>query len=290
MAVLGRRQEPWLPGRVVIVGALAIAVVLAWIPTLHTVREPVNGSRQIAVSNAKAWVFANLPSEPKLVVDDAMWACLVKSGYPAQQLAEAGAVGPGRTTWPWSEARYAIGRDNALLGAADPVGPARASSTPVATFGDRANTISIRRVWTNQNEIATAQHEQAGRVAAGRALAANPRLGLAPKAATLLSSGLLDSRAVPVLAAVTGQHSLRIADFPVVPGEDVAAPRRLIAVAAVDDQPVWAGSPAVTALQQWLRAQQSPYRPTAAELSQLEGNQVLLIRYDALGDTGLLPP
>ena len=46
----------------------------------------------------------------------------------------------------------------------------------------------------------------------------------------------------------------------------------------------------VTALDQWLRAQQPPYRPTAAELSQLEGRPVLLIRYDALGSTGLLPP
>ena len=47
---------------------------------------------------------------------------------------------------------------------------------------------------------------------------------------------------------------------------------------------------AVTALDQWLRAQQPPYRPIAAELRQLEGSPVLLIRYDALGSTGLLPP
>jgi hypothetical protein len=145
-------------------------------------------------------------------------------------------------------------------------------------------------VVADPDEIATARHEQAGWVAAGQALAANPKLRLAPKATKLISTGRVDSRAMAVLAALTGQHSLRVADFPVVPGEDAAAPRRLIAVAAVDDQPVVAGTPTVTALDQWLRAQQPPYRPIAAALSRFEGRAVLLIRYDALGSTGLLPP
>ena len=289
-AAVARRQEPWLPGRVVIVSTLAVAAVLAWAPTLDLVREPVDGSRQTAVSNARAWVFANLPSRPKLVVDDAMWACLVKSGYPAEQLAESGGLGPDRAPWPWSAAQYAIGNDAALLDGAAPVDAAWASSTMVATFGDDAEAISVRRVLTDPDHGATARRERAGRVAAGQALAANARLGLSARAANLIRTGELDSRALSVLAAVTGQHSVEIVDFPVVPGEDARAPRRLIAVAAVDNQLVRAGTPAVTALDQWLRAQQPPYRPAAAELSQLEGKPVLLIRYDALGSTGLLPP
>ena len=290
IAALGRRQEPWPSGRLVVVGALAIAAVLAWMPTLDTVREPADGSDQAAAGNARAWVFANLPSRPKLVVDDAMWAGLVESGYPAEQLAEAGGIGPDHPSWPWTEARYVVGRDEALIDAADPVGEAWSRSTLVASFGDEAETITIRRVVTDPDEIATARREQAGRIAAGQALAANPRLGLVPKAANLIGAGQVDSRAVAVLAAMTGQHSLQIVDFPVVPGEDAGAPRRLIAVAAVDGKPVGAGASALTALDMWLRAQQPPYRPTAAELSQLEGRPVLLIRYDALGSTGLLPP
>ena len=290
IAALGRRQEPWPSGRLVVVGALTIAAVLAWMPTLDTVREPADGSDQAAAGNARAWVFTNLPSRPKLVVDDAMWAGLVESGYPAEQLAEAGGIGPDHPSWPWTEARYVVGRDEALIDAADPVGEAWSRSTLVASFGDEAETITIRRVVTDPDEIVTARREQAGRIAAGQALAANPRLGLVPKAANLIGAGQVDSRAVAVLAAMTGQHSLRIVDFPVVPGEDAGAPRRLIAVAAVDGKPVAAGASALTALDMWLRAQQPPYRPTAAELSQLEGRPVLLIRYDALGSTGLLPP
>jgi hypothetical protein len=251
IAELPRRQERWLQGRVIIVGALAIAAVLAWVPTRDTVREPVDGSRLTPVSDARAWIFDNLPSRPKLAVDDAMWACLVKSGYPAEQLAEAGGVGPDHPQWPWTDVRYVVGRDEALIGAADPVGTAWSRSTPVAGFGDEADAITVRRVVTDPDEIATARREQAGRIAAGRAVAANPRLSLLPKAADLISTGNVDSRAVAVLAAVTAQHSLRVVDFPVVPGEDAGAPRRLIAVAAVDGQPVGAGTPAVTALDQW---------------------------------------
>ncbi len=76
----------------------------------------------------------------------------------------------------------------ALIGAADPVGEARARSTPVASFGDDADTITVRRVVTDPDEIATARREQVGRIAAGQALTANPRLGLAPKAANLIST------------------------------------------------------------------------------------------------------
>jgi len=290
VAALGRRQELWPPARMVVVGGVALAAIVAWMPTLDTVREPADGSEQTAISNAKAWVFANLPSRPKLVVDDAMWACLVKSGYPAEQLAEAGGIGPDRPPLPWTEARYVLGRDEALVGAADPAGEARSRSTPVASFGDDADTITVRRVLADPDEIATDLRERAGRIAAGRALTANPRLDLAPKAANLISIGQVDSRAVAVLAAMTGQHSVRIVDFPVVPGEDAGAPRRLIAVAAVDGQPVGAGAQGITRLDQWLRAQQPPYRPIAAELGRLQGNPVLLIRYDALGASGLLPP
>ena len=289
VAALDRRQEPWLLGRAVIVGALAIAVVIAWIRRPH---GPRAGRRiPAACRHQRPGVgVRHLPSHPKLVVDEAMWACLVKSGYPAEQLAATGGIGPDRASWAWVDARYAIGRDTAMVGAADPVGAAHANSTPVASFGDGLDTIAVRRVVPDAGATATAQREEAGRVAAGRALAGNPRLGLQTRATTVLRAGRVDSRALAVLAAMTGQHSLQIVDFPVVPGENAAAPRRLIAVGTVDDQPVAAGSTTLTMLDQWLRAQQPPYRPASAELSQLEGSPVLLIRYDALGSTGLLPP
>lgn len=89
---------------------------------------------------------------------------------------------------------------------------------------------------------------------------------------------------------MTGQHSLAIADFPVVAGEDPAQPRRLVAVAAIDGRVVAPGSGPVDLLDRWLRAQQPPYRPAGTEVTRLGDRAVLLLRYDALGSTGLLPP
>jgi hypothetical protein len=92
-----------------------------------------------------------------------------------------------------------------------------------------------------------------------------------------------------VLAAVSGEHALQIADFPAVAGENPATIRRLIAISAIDNQAVAPGATEVALLDQWLRAQQPPYRPAGTALDRAEGRTVLLVRYDALGSTGLLP-
>jgi hypothetical protein len=145
-------------------------------------------------------------------------------------------------------------------------------------------------VLTGPDVAATARQEAAGRAGAGAGLALNPRLELSPDAERLLRRGQVDSRALSVLAAITGAHELRIADFPAVPGEDPASPRRLVAVSTIDDRAVAPGANVVTLLDQWLRAQQPPFRPAGTELSQVDGRDVLLVRFDALGSTGLLPP
>jgi hypothetical protein len=238
-------------------------------------------------------VLANLPSRPKLAVDDTMWAALVESGYPADQLAAAHGLGPERDPWPrgWAECRYVIGRDRVLLGSdAGAAATARQSSAPVASFGEGDARVDVRRVLTDPAASAQAARDVASRRDAGAALANNPRLGLAPAAADLLRRGAVDARALSVLAAVSGQHSLGVVDFPAIDGEDARQPRRLIAVASVEGQRVRRGAAAVTLLDQWLRAQQPPYRPAGSELARLDGRDVLLVRYDALGSSGLLPP
>ena len=150
--------------------------------------------------------------------------------------------------------------------------------------------MTVRRVLADPDAAGKALVDASSRIDAGAALAGNPRLGLQPVAADLLRRGEVDARAVSVLAALTGQHSIAVADFPVVTGEDPEQPRRLVAVTAIDGQPVRSGANAVTLLDQWLRAQQPPYRPAGTELSDLGGRAVLVVRYDALGSTGLLPP
>src|SRR6185437_5847644 len=56
--------------------------------------------------------------------------------------------------------------------------------------------------------------ERASRVRIGTALAGNPGLRLDPAAAQLLRQGSVDPRIMVVLVALTGTHTLTVADFP----------------------------------------------------------------------------
>jgi hypothetical protein len=292
------RARTWMPGRIplAVVTATAVLVALAWIPAARDLGGNGDGTRagdRSALDSARAWVVDNLPSRPRLAVDDALWASLVDAGYPPGQIATAGGLGPADSALPkWQDAAYVVGRDPALLDeeTVPAVRDARQHSVAVAVFGTGDERLQVRRVLSGSNAEKQARVDAASRVAAGTALARNPRLSPFPAAEELMRTGRVDARALAVLAAITAQHSLTVADFPAVPGEDPQRPRRLIAVSVIDGFPVRAGSSGVTLLDQWLRAQQPPYRPTGTSLSTVDGQPVLLVRYDALGTTGLLPP
>jgi hypothetical protein len=239
-------------------------------------------------------VRAGRPSGPRLAVDEAVWAELVQAGYPPDQLAAVGGLGAGGPDWThgWADAMFVVGRDRSLFAAApgDPARQAREHSAPVAGFGDGVERVQIRRVLTDPEAVARqAAADLRSRVEAGAALTRNPRLRLSPDAAALLRRGDVDARVEVVLAGIAAEHGLDIATFPAVDGEDDRLPRRLVAVTSIDGRPVAAGGTAVTLLERWLRAQQVPYHPAASTVTPLAGQAALLVTYDALRQTGLLP-
>jgi hypothetical protein len=280
---------------VAVVAAAAVLAVLAWIPSARTIggsTGPDAGDRS-ALDSARSWVLDNLPSRPRLAVDDALWASLVDAGYPPGQLAASGGVGPTHASLPsWTAADYVVGRDRALLDATTvaAVRDARRNSVAVAAFGAGDDEVQVRRVLSAPDAAEQARKDVQGRAAYGSALTRNPSIAAGDRATALLRAGQVDARAVAVLGAITLQHKLSIVDFPAVAGEDPRRPRRLIAVGAIDGRPVRAGTESITLLDRWLRAQQPPYRPAGTSLSTVDGVTVLLVRYDALGTTGLLPP
>ncbi len=125
--------------------------------------------------------------------------------------------------------------------------------------------------------------ERAGRARIGTALAANPGLTLGPAAADLLRQGAVDPRVMIVLAALTREHSLTVADFPLPPLAPPGAVRRQVLVAAVDGAPVGADAP--SALRDWFRAQSPPYAPTVLR----DDRSGLLVGYRDAAPPGLLP-
>ncbi len=272
-------------------GLVGVALVAAWVPASTAARGPgTDGS----AARARDWVLSSLPSRPRLAVDETLWAELVQAGYPPDELAAVDGLGVGGHDWAhgWADALFVVGRDRPLLAAPadDPARQAREHSAPVAGFGEGVDRVQIRRVLTDPAAVARqAIVDARSRAEAGLALARNPRLRLSTDAVALLRRGGVDARAEVVLAGISAEHTLDISTFPAVDGEDDRLPRRLIAVTSIDGRTVSSNAIVVTLLEQWLAAQQEPYRPAATRVARLAGQTTLLVTYDALRQTGLLP-
>jgi hypothetical protein len=292
-----RTGEPASRARRLVPAAVGTAIVLAvgigWVPAAGAVRSGAPVDR--ALDQARDWVMMSLPTRPRLAVDDALWAELIEAGYPAEQLVAGGGLGlPSPTSRPgWADCVFVLGRDGGLLSLdpADPARQARENSAIVAGWGIGADRVNARRVLIDRAASLTqAVRDARARAEAGTALGQNPRLSLAGEAVTLLRRGDVDSRIIAVLATISGQHRLTISTFPPVAGEDDRLPRRQIAVTAIDDQPVAPGATNADLLDQWLTAQQAPYRPAATSTTDVLGRTALLVSYDAVSQPGLLPP
>lgn len=270
--------------------AAATAGLLGWLPHAPALRDRTGGATayNAAVEQARNWVLTALPSRPAVAVDQALWVPLMVGGYPADKLVPVADLAGARSL-P-TDPVFVVGVDAALheAGPADPVRQALAASSPVAAFGTGAERVSCRRVINADSAPVDAAAQQRSRVAAGTALIGNSRLRLTSAAAALLRAGAVDGRALAVLAGISAQHAVEVSAFPAVPGEDSRLPRRLVAVTAVDGQPVASGSSTTDVLVRWLSAQQPPFRP-GTSVQQIGGRAAVLLRYDALNRADVLP-
>ncbi len=288
----GRQRSARLVPAAVATGVV-LALAIGWVPAAGAVRSGAPVDRSL--DQARDWVLASLPTRPRLAVDDALWAKLIDAGYPAEQLVAGGGLGlPSPTSRPgWADCVFVLGRDTELLrlDPADPVRMARDSSAIVAGWGIGADRVNARRVLIDRATALTqAVRDARSRAEAGAALSRNPQLTVDPEAVTLLRRGDVDARIIAVLATISGQHRLRIATFPPVDGEDDRLPRRQIAVTVIDGQQVAPGATNAMLLDQWLKAQQPPYRPATTAITTVLTRSALLISYDAVSQPGLLPP
>jgi hypothetical protein len=292
--MLAISRRPPVPAMRRLVSTVAAGVLLlgtaamASPPTAHQ-PEPAPTAAD-ATGQARNWVLDNLPDRPRLAVDDAVWSELIEAGYPADQLATAGQLGPAAQPWPhgWADAQFVVGNDDALVGSSDSsalVQQARAHSVVIARFGE-VDQITVRRVVADPADRSQ-QADAAALARSAAALLANPNLTLDPPAAAVLRRNQVDGRVIRLLDTVVAQRRIRIADFPVVPGEDPSLARRLVVVTGLDGQPVRPGSSQVNALEQWMLGQRPPLRPASTVDTRVAGHPALLVRYDASELTAL---
>lgn len=241
----------------------AVAVVLAVPDWISTQRDLTAGDAAAPLAVACDWVVDNLSGGDRVIVDDAIWVDLVEDGFTPSRMAGYGALRDGAA---WRSYGYIVStpalRD---AGATSELARAADDSVPVASVGEGDTRVEIRRIGVTSDAQAAPADETAhddARSAAGRALAANPRIEAPDAALSALRAGDVDDRLTTVLATLAGAHRLEIGSFLRLPGEAVAgAPMRTVELTAIDGRPIATGDPGVVDVVAFLGNQLPEYRP-----------------------------
>jgi hypothetical protein len=193
---------------------------------------------------AQQWVETNVQRDSTLVVDDAMWVDLVRSGFDRDDVIWYYKVDTDpavAATLPngWRDVDYVITTDSmrTFPTAFPQVSETIANSVVVASFGEGSTQVDIRRIDPDGLEQAEADVQASidARSAAGSALAQNPNLTLEGESRSLLEAGLVDSRIMLALGERLLTSEISVADFPVMEGEGDAVRRQLL-VSSIDGE------------------------------------------------------
>ncbi|WP_157682665.1 ArnT family glycosyltransferase [Nocardioides scoriae] len=241
---------------------------------------------------AQTWITQNVDRGDRLLVDDASWVDLVEAGFPRQDVvwyykadtdSDVSALAPGG----WTDYDYVLVTQalRRSIDTAPTVQDALDNSTRTAIFGSGENQVEVYRVDDRGRQAIdeAVQRDQQARTAAGQALLENPRLRLSDQAASQLRDGEVDARLVSLLAQVSSETTIEVADFPAVFGEDGQVPRRTLTVTSVDGEPV--DSAAGDDLVASIRGQVGSFAPQEAARDDGE----LIVRYAGADPTDLLP-
>jgi hypothetical protein len=219
-----------------------------------------------AMRAAVTWLDANTADDTRLVVDESLWLDLVQRGTdPADLTAYHGSSDGSSGSWR--------GYDYVVVRTA-----AAGASPAVAVFGERGHRVEVRRTGGDSPAPGPLAPDP---VAAGNALAGNPRLGFTADAEAALRAGQVDERVLTFLATVAVGHTAAVAGFPLDPAEARAgATARTVELAAVDGRPVHVGDAAVVDLTSFLDRQPEPwYQPARVEIDGGGGHAVLRVAF-----------
>lgn len=245
---------------------------------------------------ATAWIEQNVPTDQRLVVDDAMWVDLVRAGYPRYDVVwyykvdtdpAVAALAPEG----WSDYDYVVTTNSlrTFPNGFPIVAKAISNATEVASFGTGDQQVQVLRVDPAGAQAARAARaaQQAARKAAGAQLATNPGLTFSPAARDLTTGGRVDGRAMTALSgAAAAVGPLTVSDAPLVPGEnDVDLPRRQVLISQVDGRALAGDRSAAAGLTDYLKGQPGAFTPASVQLTQ-DG---LLVTWSLTDTGGVLP-
>ena len=253
-----------VPGLAVLIGALlaeadgpprprfsvaaAMAVTVALVSGVVTVLWPAAPPLPSSYEPLARWLTRELSDDVVLSAAPLDRAELIAAGVPASRFATESVPAGAVTVVPTEAGCGQIG-------------------SPVVQLVSSTGSLSV---------CAPAAPEIVLSAGAGPQLAARPAVRMPDSTRLLLQDGRVDSRLVTVLAGAAMTQPVEVVDFPAVPGEPIAAPRRTAVLRGVVRAVDVNGRPAASALELYLNAQQPPFRPDVTALP--DGRLVLHFR------------
>jgi hypothetical protein len=240
------------------------------------------GQLQVAEANrhqAAAWIATQVLPGTDIECDAVMCAALQAAGVPAGNML----VATGITQDPLNST--VVAATPALRNQFGPRLDSVYAPLLLAQFGTGPERIEIRFVapdGTAAFEKSLAP-DRADRIGWGSQLLANKHVQVSASARSALLAGNVDPRLLITLSALAGELPVRLVAF------DDASPGAAVPLRGAE---LGASAPAgLSAIQAFLAAQRSPYKPSQVGKVEIAGGQsVVTVQYDAPGWLGLSGP
>jgi len=272
--VLGRRQG----GRrirslaVGLIAAAPVVVVLAALGWVTDHRPLLGDDPDAALRDADRWIVQNVPTDRRLIVDDALWVDLVAAGVSTNRLVgyttfDADTEVGVRPEHGWQDYDVAVSLESvrAFPDRYPEVSAALRSSVVLAVFGAGEDRVEVRKIVPEGPDgiamaSAASGHDAAAAAEAGAELARNPSVELTPAARRALVAGEVDQRIMTMLVAVAADRPVSVSSFISDPAETgTGAPYRSVELRAPSDGDA-------RAIRRLLADQAPPHRPSEIEI------------------------
>lgn len=190
------------------------------------------------------WLREAVDPSVRLVAPASLVDALARAGHPAENLQayDPAALPPEPVRWGADLVVVTSDLRAALPG--EGTGRALRNLPVIARFGAGDESVQVRQVIAREDPAVreAVERDRSQRLRESAALLADPALLLREEARSQLVTGAVDARLLALLARLTPQFRLTIADFPARPEEVSTRPRRSVEIVAVDGIPVSATS------------------------------------------------
>jgi hypothetical protein len=274
-----RRRPLALP--VALAAAIAlVAATPAWGAQLRGLEE---ADLDAPMTAAEQWIETQMPKNNRIIVDDAMWVDLVRSGRPRNDVIWSYKVDTDPAVerlapQGWRDYQWIVSTNSTRTSppATGQLGLAEQHSTLAATFGTGTASVQVLHIDADGSTAPTAASLAQQAQAAG-ALAANTQVHLGSAALGPLRSNHVDERLLATLATLANSTPLSVTAFPAIPGEDAAGrARRQVLLTAPTPA-------ALTAIKRFYAAQSGVFAPVHTQAS----GDTLLVTYGPTPPTDL---